>query len=255
MKLDLPERAAEVVRDRYDGESELAIESELRILATFDRQVRRRRRLPFVVIPLVAALMASAAWGIGSAKLRALVHLGGPAQPPSAAGPKAAPRVRPLPQPDKSSEAPSPSLEAPAPPASTSPPLPARSLPPKARIEQRASAVVEVPAPPPVLAPSAPSDSEISSLYRAAHQAQFSSGESARALQLWDRYLAAAPNGALSPEARYNRAITLVRLGRKAEAAIALEPFARGDYGGYRKAEATSLLEVLRPAPVPSTDP
>jgi hypothetical protein len=63
--------------------------------------------------------------------------------------------------------------------------------------------------------------------------------------------LSAAPNGALSPEARYNRAITLARLGRKAEAASALAPFARGDYGGYRQTEAQSLLEVLRPAATP----
>lgn len=255
MNHDLPERAAEVIRERYDGESELAVESELRILAAFDRKIQRRRRLPFVVIPLVAALMASAAWGIGSAKLRALVHLEGAAQPANAAVAKAARRVRLLPQPDNSSETPPPSVEAPAPPATTSPPLPARSLPPKPRIGHPASPAVEVPAPSPALAPPTPSESEISALYRAAHQAQFSGGDSVRALLLWDRYLAAAPNGALSPEARYNRAITLVRLGRKAEAASALQPFARGDYGGYRKAEATALLEVLRPAPAPSAAP
>ena len=88
-------------------------------------------------------------------------------------------------------------------------------------------------------------------LYRTAHRAQFSGGDPSQAVLLWDRYLAAAPNGSLSPEARYNRAIALARLGRKAEAATALEPFARGDYGGYRKTEAELLLGVLRPAAPP----
>jgi hypothetical protein len=37
----------------------------------------------------------------------------------------------------------------------------------------------------------------------------------------------------------------LVRLGRNAEARTALEPFASGAFGGYRKAEASALLERL----------
>jgi hypothetical protein len=55
----------------------------------------------------------------------------------------------------------------------------------------------------------------------------------------------------LSPEARYNRAIALARLGRNAEAAAALEPFARGDYGAYRQSEANALLNALRPSATP----
>jgi hypothetical protein len=39
-----------------------------------------------------------------------------------------------------------------------------------------------------------------------------------------------------------------VQLGRRDEARAALLPFARGDYGGYRKVEAQALLDGA-PAP------
>jgi hypothetical protein len=46
-------------------------------------------------------------------------------------------------------------------------------------------------------------------------------------------------------EARYNRAIVLVRLARNEEARRALEPFARGEFGGYRRDDAARLLESV----------
>jgi TolA-binding protein len=82
-------------------------------------------------------------------------------------------------------------------------------------------------------------------LYRAAHTAHFVDHDPARALAGWDAYIAAAPNGPFAPEARYNRALSLVRLGRKAEARAALEPFANGTHGGYRQVEAQALMERL----------
>ena len=65
------------------------------------------------------------------------------------------------------------------------------------------------------------------------------------ALPAWDAYLRVADRGVLVPEARYNRALCLVRLGRNAEARAALEPFARGAFGDYRRAEAEALLRAL----------
>jgi hypothetical protein len=83
-------------------------------------------------------------------------------------------------------------------------------------------------------------------LYREAHDAHFARKDPARALAAWDRYLAAAgPDGRMTLEARYNRAIALVRLGRAEDAKRALEPFARGEYGGYRREEAIRLIESL----------
>jgi hypothetical protein len=57
--------------------------------------------------------------------------------------------------------------------------------------------------------------------------------------------LAAYPSGCFAPEARYNRALVLVRLGRRAEAREALRPFAAGELGGYRQREAKELIDAM----------
>jgi hypothetical protein len=92
-------------------------------------------------------------------------------------------------------------------------------------------------------APSAP----VEALYRRAHELHFHGGEPAATLAAWDAYLAAEPGGRFSVEARYNRAILLIRLGRYAQARAALEPFARGEVvpAGYRQTEAGRLVERL----------
>ena len=237
MNDDLLDRAARVVRERYDGESALAAGSEGRILEAFAGRSVRHRRLPLLVVPLVAALLASVAWGTVSEKMRALVH------PAESRRDTSAPIARKLggqpAQPMPSAPPPEPtaclSLGEQLPPSPPPAAASGRSAPPSPAVR---------PAPPHAVAAS---ESEITELYRAAHRAQFIGTNPDRALELWDRYLNVAPNGALSPEARYNRAIALARLGRKGEAAAALAPFADGDYGGYRQSEGKSLLEVLRP--------
>ncbi len=93
----------------------------------------------------------------------------------------------------------------------------------------------------------APRDPDV--LYGEAHDAHFVRRDYEAALAAWDRYLA-LPSAPLAVEARYNRAIALVRLQRRAEAAEALEPFAAGHYGGYRREEARALLSALH-APQP----
>jgi hypothetical protein len=84
-------------------------------------------------------------------------------------------------------------------------------------------------------------------LYRVAHKAHFVDHDPARALAVWDASLAAAPNCAFAPEAHYKRALSLVRLGRNAEAQSALAPFANGAYRGYRQVEASALLARIGP--------
>jgi hypothetical protein len=83
------------------------------------------------------------------------------------------------------------------------------------------------------------------SAYEAAHRAHFAERDPSKALRGWDAYLAAYPEGRFALEARYNRALTLVRLGRTDEARAALGPFADGRYGTYRRAEARELLDAL----------
>lgn len=82
-------------------------------------------------------------------------------------------------------------------------------------------------------------------LFADAHRAHFIDKDPSRALAAWDKYLAAAPSGKLAPEARYNRAITLVRLGRNDDAKRELSPFANGTFGNYRREEAKALVDAL----------
>jgi hypothetical protein len=82
--------------------------------------------------------------------------------------------------------------------------------------------------------------------YERAHRLHFREQSYAAALTAWDEYLANTPGGALAVEARYNRAIALVRLDHRAEATAALRPFARGEVGhGYRQTEARALLSAM----------
>lgn len=85
--------------------------------------------------------------------------------------------------------------------------------------------------------------------YRAAHRAHFVEPDPARALSAWNDYIAYAPSGRFALEARYNRALCLVRLGRSEEAKQALAPFAEEQYGGYRQREARELVQALNDRP------
>jgi hypothetical protein len=136
-------------------------------------------------------------------------------------------------------------------------PPPALEHPPAAPIAPRAAkkasrpiAVEPVPAPSSSLT-AAPREGPRPILtadgaYREAHRAHFDQRDDSRALSAWDLYLELAePGHPLLLEARFNRAITLYRLGRRDAARKALEPFASGDYGGYRREEARRLLEAL----------
>jgi TolA-binding protein len=81
--------------------------------------------------------------------------------------------------------------------------------------------------------------------YERAHRDHFFGDAPAAALAAWDAYLAAYPRGTFAPEARYNRALCLVRLERFAAAAEALRPFASGRFGGYRHHDSCLLLRWL----------
>jgi hypothetical protein len=72
-------------------------------------------------------------------------------------------------------------------------------------------------------------------------------GDAAAALAAWDAYLTAYPSSPLAIEARYNRALVLVRLRRWDDARAALAPFADGtvEPAGQRRAEAAELIDAI----------
>ncbi|MFK8001236.1 MAG: tol-pal system YbgF family protein [Polyangiales bacterium] len=88
-------------------------------------------------------------------------------------------------------------------------------------------------------------DVEERELFSRAHRTHFDGGTSSQALRHWDDYLAAYPHGRFVPEARFNRALTLIRLGQLTQARGVLERFARGDFGAARRTQAAELLELI----------
>lgn len=95
-------------------------------------------------------------------------------------------------------------------------------------------------------APSLPSANADLIRYREAHRLHFRERDMWAALRAWESYLSVYPDGTFAVEARYNRAICLLHLGRKREARRALVPFAEGAVAdGYRKSEASELLKAL----------
>ncbi|MCB9592318.1 MAG: hypothetical protein H6719_06270 [Sandaracinaceae bacterium] len=102
--------------------------------------------------------------------------------------------------------------------------------------------------PPALEAPDAPEGPEPDSPETRSFAAAFDAhrgGDPQLALRLWDAHLAAYPRGRFELEARYNRALTQLRLGRLDEAREALVPFAEGAHGAYRRAEAGRLVAAL----------
>lgn len=91
----------------------------------------------------------------------------------------------------------------------------------------------------------APEADEDTALFAEANKLHFVDKDAARALAAWDKYLADKPSGRFAPEAHYNRALSLVRLGRREEAVRELRAFAEGRFGNYRQTEAQRLVGAL----------
>ena len=221
---DLLSSATEALRTSSgESQGDGGAQTFARVLHTVRRHRRRQRLVRAVIIQVAFLMVAAGAWAISGGRLPAMLK-------------------RPW--------------RAPA----TGQVAPARTLPPPG---PRAPLVVPLlrepvgqpPAPPePVAAASSPREvnagrqvgaATADDVYRQAHRAHFTRGDFAAALPLWDRYLAATPLPRFAVEARYNRAIALLRLGRSSQAADALRPFADGDYGSYRRSEAQRLLETM----------
>ncbi|MDC3962332.1 tetratricopeptide repeat protein [Polyangium jinanense] len=265
MNDDVLRAATRALRDDADASKGREAETRARVLATL--KARRARKLAAirVMVPLAAVLVGSVAWAEATHRLPdvwyELKHdLGfgrdeeeapaeampnAPAAVPVAKNVKgAAPAEVPA---EKAAE---PEVPPPSEPQVASvdtvgaqivsAPKIAAAEPPKS--SEKAADVAEAPA---AAAPAPRVDTD-DALYRAAHQAHFVTRDPGAALAAWDAYLRAAPRGRFAPEAHYNRALCLVRLGRTAEAERTLELFASGSFGGYRKAEAKALLDAMR---------
>jgi len=104
--------------------------------------------------------------------------------------------------------------------------------------------LIETPVTAPVPEIPATPDPELAA-YRIAHDVHFKGDSPADALLAWDNYLAQYPTGALAVDAKYSRALVLIKLKRWADARTALEPFANAAPGSYRQADAAKLLAAM----------
>lgn len=254
-----------------------------RVLDSLDQMGQRRRTLAACAVVLAVSLLGSSAWGWYSGWLPAVVRavvgeapqkVQPPRPPAEAEAPARAPsRARApsapvpvtepvtdavpvtepvpvtVPEPVPVTEPVAESVKAPEPRPVPRPAPPRRVAPVVAPSEAAVAVVPAAPAPVPAPAPEPVTppvpDTELR-VYRVAHDLHFRGTNAARALAAWDAYLAEFPSGVLAPEARWNRALALIKLGRTADALAALEPFARSGEGAYRQREAIRLMEALR---------
>jgi TolA-binding protein len=262
MNDDVLARAARALRAETEGDDAGARFTRSRIMASVhEERVKRRTRWAFL-IPIAATFVVgsafAAATGAGHRALEVVRHALGmhagrtPAtrasfpETPSNAGPRrAAKGVAPTPSTEQAPSAP-PAAPPTEEPAVLPPPVggPSPVAAPAAAVGKAGASSA-----PGSVAPAPSAADPTFELYRTAHQAHFLDRDWSRALSGWDAYLRAAPRGALAPEARYNRALCLLRLHRNDEARAALKPFAQGSYGSYRRDDAQKLLEALPPAP------
>lgn len=251
---DVLQAATRALREETSRPDTSARFTRLRVMASLRESEVRRRTQTVLLLPFAACLAVASAWGMAAGTItdmreavtRALGIEVAPAEPSAKPAEKRPRRLaKPPSEPRPLAPVPGAPSDPEAAPANDPEPAPA-----PAPIEGSAETLDEAPKPlvnqalrP--LRPRAAAPDPAHELYRAAHQAHFGGGDWQRALTAWEAYLRAAPRGRLAPEARYNRALCLARLGRTAAAREALEPFARASAGSYRQREASELLAVL----------
>lgn len=225
MSEDLLERAARALRETGEPNDEQLSRTRARLMESVRTEKRRRARFFYLAFPIAAVLVGTTAWAASTGRLgNALSSMFKKDTPVAVAPPPSVPQRPPV--------------------VVVPPPPPVEAPPPPVEVPPTVAVVPKPSAPRPVEVEDA-SSADLS-LYKTAHTLHFGSKRYDAALIAWDDYLRGSPNGAFVVEARYNRAICLVKLGRNAEAKVALKPFADGVVaGGYRREEATKLLERL----------
>ncbi len=248
--LDEALNAFRTERDRQGGTPEA---TRARLLRSAHRRAARRKQL--LIAGIIAALAAtnSTTWAWSSGRLDPWLAREAPARStPASADPQ------PVHGPSVIARE---AAAEPVGPSFLDAPQPEPNEPTERRVNAPARASVEDPSPPARVVPSddalaralaeiepvvpePPSDADRRA-FAHAHRLHFDGAPRPRALQAWDNYLARFAHGRFVPEARFNRAIALLELGRDEEARAALRPFAEGAHGGMRRREAQRLIDAL----------
>lgn len=270
MSTDELQRAFRALREETDGASNDASDTLERVLITSHTVARRPFRAAKLWIPIAAVLIGSTAWAAASGRLDPLwSETSEPPEPapvlPALAMASAA-SVESLPTsmatlsiPDTASSiasssalsmASAESVASAGPSVSPSALRTSSSSLPSASVA-RARGLTSGAAPSASVAvqnPLAADKADFEAAYRvhASSSAQDSASAQA-AVVAWNQYLARHPDGRFVPEARYARAVALARAGHRNEAREALQSFAKGEPGSYRRDDALELLEAIEP--------
>jgi hypothetical protein len=222
--------------------------TQLRLRRSLDARARGHHRLMGILTAVGVLSGGTISWALATGQIAGLWAPVPAAESAVAPLRPTAPGSAPQPSPVEPAAVPEPPAIAVVPPApEVAPPAP-EVAPPAPEVAPRAPEVApRAPEVAPRALRRASLAAPVEALYRRAHELHFHGGDLAVTLAAWDAYLAAEPAGRFSVEARYNRALVLVRLGRYAGAHAALVPFARGEVAlaGYRQAEAAALVERL----------
>jgi hypothetical protein len=232
--------AAGALRAETSGPSASTQSTRARILATHRARSARSSQVTTWLAMAAAVLLllgGSTAWAYWTGRLDRFLGLETPAEPSTAAAPESPPAPAST---HRTATAP---ITPPIVPEIAPVPDVAPVVTPEAPPSAVETAVAEPETPP--ASDEEPVDPAERRAYREAHRLHFEDHDAGAAIVAWDRYLRTYPRGRFALEARYNRALCLVRTGRHEEARAALEPFVRGSHGGYRQAEATALYEAL----------
>lgn len=247
MSDDLLKHASRALREAGDIDDEDAALVRARILASLGEKRRKRSRKVLMLVPLAAVLVTTTALATTnegfSRAIRNLVarivepeEARTPAEPVGKAPASSRSRVDTPVEPELAMNAPLPE--------EAEPPSPAPVEEPAAAPKREKPKPIDSQPEPPSSQETAPRPADLARFERA-YELHFVVKDYERALLAWEGYLRTSPDGQLAVEARYNRAMALVRLGRHDEAKAALEPFARGAFGGYRQSEAQAILAAL----------
>jgi TolA-binding protein len=274
---DVLQRAARALRETHSGDSARSPFTRARVMRSLHEDKKRRLSRTLIFGPLAAILVGSTAWAAATGQLPVLFERAEQwfvsAQAPTG-------QATAIPQPGRKHTAKhSPSSEEPlaveAAPSvdpvptveavpTVAPTIEVVESPPERVVARRRlaePAVVSeppraepVPEPPPApeVPPELARDPELAQ-FRRAHDLHFQ-GKANAAIAAYGEYLGAYPGGRFVPEARYNTALNLLKLGQRSRAQSILKAFAEGRYGGYRQEQARGLLDAMAAGGASSRD-
>lgn len=267
MSDDLLNQFTKALADEYDGATAAPEASRARIIRTLAERKPRQKKWLVVGIPLFALLGGSTAWAAASGQLRPLVEQAGVAlgileQPAESVADSAKggnQSGKPLSGAAKAQETmvpTAPALETTEEVAQVEHTREEQAIeeqPQETQVGRKATAGTSMEKQTSSQSDAAlrkqqeRTDAEAKALaaYRVGHDAQFARGDCQAAVAAYQSYLETYPNGNFTLEARYNRSVCLVQLGRSIEARQQLEPFAAGTYGNYRRSSAQALIDAI----------